>query len=135
MRAMSYNTLFAGFDGDGDARFHAQLAAIREQAPDVLLLQECRGYLDNGARRLYEVEHALGMRGLVAPAPATGQHTAVFYRPPIRPLAFEADNVHFHHAKAMAQLAVPGLDAPLIAISVHLCPNGPQLRSREVGYL
>lgn len=135
MRIMSYNTLFGGFDGTDDRRSRLQVEIIREADPDILLAQELKGYLDDGGRRLFEMERRLERRGLIAAAPITGQNTGIFLKPGVEPLAFEPDGTHFHHAAAVARLRVPGLDAPLIAISVHLCPNGTAVRLREVSYL
>lgn len=75
------------------------------------------------------------MRGFVAEAPATGQHTAVFIRPELTPISFEADKVHFHHAAASLKVSVPRFDLPVTVVSVHLCPNSPPARLREVSYL
>ncbi|MDF0491386.1 hypothetical protein PX554_25035 [Sphingomonas sp. H39-1-10] len=135
MRIMSYNTLFGGFDGIADQRYQAQIDIIRAADPDILLAQELKGFLDEGGKRLFEMERRLERRALVAPAPVTGQNTAIFVKPDIEILAFESDSVHFHHAAAIARLRVPGLDQPLTAISVHLCPNGTPVRLREVSYL
>lgn len=135
IRIMTYNTLFGGFDGDDGSRFDRQVELIRNADPDVLLVQEWKGFLADGARRQFEAERRLERRALVAPAPVTGQNTAILLKPGIDVLSFEADNAHFHHAAAIAALRIPGLDTPLTAISVHLCPNGPHVRLREASYL
>lgn len=135
MRIMSYNTLFGGYDGADDRRARLQIEIIRKAAPDILLLQELKGFLDDGAKRLFEYERALGMRALVAAAPVTGQHTAVLIHPGIEVLSFTSDSAHFHHVAAIVALGVPGLPAPLTAISVHLCPNGTPVRLQEASYL
>ncbi|MBT2246152.1 hypothetical protein JQK15_21850 [Sphingobium sp. BHU LFT2] len=135
MRIMSYNTLFGGYDGADDRRAQLQIEIIRNAAPDILLLQELKAFLDDGAKRLFEYERALGMRALVAVAPVTGQNTAVLIRPGIEVLSFTSDSAHFHHVAAIATLSVPGLPEPLTAISVHLCPNGTPVRLQETSYL
>lgn len=135
VRILTYNTLFGGFDGEDGRRFELQVELIRAADPDVLLVQEWRGFLADGATRLFEAERRLGRRALVAAAPVTGQNTAILLKPGIEPIRFEADAHHFHHAAAIAELCLPDLDKPLTAISVHLCPNSPQLRLGEVGYL
>jgi hypothetical protein len=66
---------------------------------------------------------------------APGQSVGIMMRDGLVILAFEADDIHFHHTAAIATLRVPGLPAPLTAISVHLCPNGTPVRLREVSYL
>lgn len=132
---MSYNTLFGGLDGADDGRYQLQIGIIREQRPDVLLLQEAKGFSADGSRRLFETERYLGMRGFVADAPTTGQNTAIFIRPELQALHFDADFQHFHHAAALLKLAVPGNDRVLTVASVHLCPNSPHVRAREASYL
>ena len=81
MRVMSYNTLFGGFDGSDDRRRNDQLTLIHNTDPDILLIQEAKGYTASGSALLYATEQALGRRGFVAEAPITGQHTAIFLKP------------------------------------------------------
>ncbi|WP_278984275.1 endonuclease/exonuclease/phosphatase family protein, partial [Sphingobium yanoikuyae] len=56
MRIMTYNTLFGGYDGADDRRARIQAEIVRDSDPDILLIQELKGFLDQGARRLYELE-------------------------------------------------------------------------------
>ncbi|KNY31794.1 hypothetical protein ATU3B_13980 [Agrobacterium genomosp. 3 str. CIP 111-78] len=135
MRVLSYNTLFGGLDGIDDRRYQAQIEIIQSLSPDILLLQEAKSFTADGAKRLYETERRLTMRGFVAEAPATGQHTAIFARPEFRPMAFIPDSQHFHHATATLKVALPGEDRALTVVSVHLCPNSPHVRAREASYL
>ena len=135
MRVLSWNILNGGADGGDVRRWQVQAGLIRELEPDVLLLQEARGFSADGGARLFAAEADLGMRGLLAVAPHTGQHTAVFLRPPLRPVRFEPDPVHFHHALALASVEVPGLAAPIQLASMHLSPLSPALRAGEVGWL
>ncbi|MFD5140596.1 endonuclease/exonuclease/phosphatase family protein [Streptomyces sp. NPDC058378] len=132
---MSYNVLNGGRDGASDKRWQTAVEVIRAAGPDVLLVQEARGFDADGGRTLFAAEDDLGMRGLLALAPRTGQHTAVFFRPGIRPLRFDPDSAHFHHALAQATLAVPGFDRPVTVASIHLSPLSPALRAAEVGWL
>lgn len=135
MKVLSYNTLFGGWDGDDNRRSLTQLEAIARERPDILILQECKLFDANGYRRLYEVEEALGMRGFMTLAPHTGQHTAVFARRELMPVATEGDSVHFHHAATFVTLRVPGFSSPVTVVSVHLCPCGPDVRLKEAAYL
>lgn len=135
MRVMSYNVLAGGLDDTDVRRYHAQMELIRIVDPDILLMQEARGFLNAGGARWFETEHRLGRRGLVARAPTTGQHTAIFLKPGIEPLSFEADAEHFHHAAAIARLRMPGYEKPVTAINVHLCPYSTAVRLREASYL
>jgi exodeoxyribonuclease-3 len=141
IRVMSWNILNGGagpVPGDGevaDSRWALQRTLIDDLAPDVLLVQELRGVDADGSHGLFAAERDLGMRGLLAAAPRTGQHTAVFVRAPLRALSFHPDGDHFHHALAHAVLQVPGLARPLQVASMHLSPLSPALRAAEVGWL
>jgi endonuclease/exonuclease/phosphatase family metal-dependent hydrolase len=132
---MSYNVLNGGGEDRSAPRWLAEVEAIRETNPGVLLVQEARGFDLDGAAGLYEAERQLGMRGLLACAPRTGQHTAVFLAPDVRPVRFQPDSDHFHHALAQATIAVPGLATPITVASIHLSPLSPALRLAEVGWL
>lgn len=135
LNVLTWNTLFAGRDGADTRRAEAQTGLIRELQPDVFLMQEARGFDANGAESLYALEAQIGMRGFLAVAPRTGQHTAIFIREPLRALAFESDSTNFHHALATLRVALPGSDRALSLMSAHLCPNGPEVRRREATYL
>jgi len=137
IRVMSYNILNGGREGGpaDDGRWRAEVEVIHGAAPDVLLLQEARGFDADGGRLLFEAEQALGMRGLLSVAPRTGQHTAVFLGEDVRPVRFEPDSAHFHHALAQATVLLPGLAEPVIVASIHLSPLSPALRAAEVGWL
>ncbi|MCP8466017.1 endonuclease/exonuclease/phosphatase family protein [Pseudomonas sp. ZM23] len=135
LTVLTYNTLFAGRDGANDERAQAQIGLINEVRPDVFLMQEAKGFDANGGAWLHALENAIGMRGFLAVAPRTGQNLAIFIRAPLRPLAFEVDGAHFHHALATLRVAVPGVEMPVTFISAHLCPNGPDVRRREAAYL
>lgn len=132
---LTWNILFAGRDGADDRRAQAQAQQINELMPDVFLMQEAKGFDANGATWLYALEHQIGMRGFLAVAPHTGQNLAIFIREPLRPLGFEVDYEHFHHALATLKVSVPGCEQPVTFISAHLCPNGPEVRLREAAYL
>ena len=56
-------------------------------------------------------------------------------KPDVEVLRFEADAAHFHHVAAIAQLRPAGHTQPITVASVHLCPNGPDVRLREATYL
>jgi exodeoxyribonuclease-3 len=135
MRVLSYNTLFGGWDGNEDRRFQLQAEIVTGPKPDVLLVQEAKQFESGGGQRLYQVEAAFQMRAFLAVAPHTGQNTAIFVREGIRPVSFEADAVHFHHAAAFGAFRVPGVEQPVTFISAHLCPFGPEVRLREASYL
>jgi len=135
MKVMSYNTLFAGFDGGDNRRFAAQLELITGINPDILLLQEAKNFTANGASLLFEMEKCIKMRGFIAPAPHTGQNTGIFIKGDIEPITAEIDSTHFHHAIMILKVNVPGFVKHVTLISAHLCPFGPHIRLREVSYL
>lgn len=135
LTVLTWNTLFAGRDGSDDCRARAQVQQINQLKPDVFLMQEARGFDANGGALHYALERQLGMRGFLAVAPHTGQNLAIFIREPLRPLGFEVDGVHFHHALASLKVAVPGREPPINFITAQLCPNGPDVRRRESSYL
>lgn len=92
LKILTWNTLFAGRDGNDDRRANAQVKQINELQPDVFLMQEAKGFDANGGAWLYALEQQIGMRGFLALAPQTGQNLAIFIREPLRPLSFEVDN-------------------------------------------
>lgn len=135
LTVLTYNTLFAGRDGNDDRRARAQIELINECKPDVFLMQEARGFDANGGAWLYALEARIGMRGFLALAPCTGQNTAIFIREPLRPIAFSSDGTHFHHALATLTVAFPDNDRQITFMSAHLCPTGSHVRRREAAYL
>ncbi|MBB3181220.1 endonuclease/exonuclease/phosphatase family protein [Variovorax sp. Sphag1AA] len=135
LKALTYNTLFGGRDGNEDRRALAQIELVNELRPNVFLMQEAKAFDLNGSAWLFETERRLGMRGFLAPAPRTGQHVAIFIREPLRPISFDADGANFHHALATLKVALPNSDRVLTLLSAHLCPNGPAVRRREAAYL
>lgn len=131
---LTWNTLFAGYDGNEDHRAKLQIQLLNEIRPDIFIMQEAKTFLVGGHARLYEFEALTGLRGFIAPATDTGQHVAVFIRQPIRPRSFISDCVHFHHG--LASLHVNLFDGTDITfISTHLCPAGVDVRRREAAYL
>lgn len=135
LTVLTYNTLFGGHDGSDDRRAQAQIGLINELKPDIFLMQEAKGFDTSGGTLLYALEARIDMRGFLAVAPRTGQNIAIFIREPLRPVSFEADSAHFHHALATLRVALPDSDQQITFISAHLCPNGPEVRRREAAYL
>lgn len=73
LTVLTYNTLFAGRDGNDDRRAQAQIELINECKSDVFLMQEAKGFDANGGAWLYALEARIGMRGFLALAPARGR--------------------------------------------------------------
>lgn len=135
LTVLSYNTLFGGRDGSDEHRAQAQIGVINELRPDVFLMQEAKAFETNGGAWLYALGARIGMRGFLALAPRTGQHVAIFIRETLRPVSFDADAAHFHHALATLKVALPDSERTLTFIGAHLCPNGADVRRREAAYL
>jgi endonuclease/exonuclease/phosphatase family metal-dependent hydrolase len=134
LTVLSYNTLFAGHDGSDDRRSKLQIELINHVKPDIFLMQEVKELDRNGFSEFFALESQIGMRGFLAIAPRTRQHTAVFIRAPLEPVSFEADGDNFHHALAKLVIKLPN-GKELTALSAHLCPYGPAVREREACYL
>lgn len=135
MKVLTWNTLFAGIDGNEDHRKKLQNEVINETKPDIFFMQEAKGFEQNAHRLLFETETAINMRGFLGRAIHTGQNTAIFIDPTFKVLSFDFDNTHFHHAATFLTVEVAGFSLPINFASVHLCPNGPEVRRREASYL
>jgi exodeoxyribonuclease-3 len=121
MRLMTYNILDGGQD-----RLPVLLEVVRAAAPDVLALQECRGFED--AQLLRHCEAALGMRALLA-ASDSGDHVALFARDAVwRDEQTLRDG--FARAAAIATLELRG--ETLAVAAVHLDPYDANTRIAEV---
>ena len=135
MTILSWNTLFAGFDGNESTRRREQLELINDLKPDVVLMQEAKNYDLSGYHLLFETEASVNMRGFLGKALHTGQHTAIFVNPSWPVTAFEVDNSHFHHSAIYLTIKAPSYSLPITFVSVHLCPHSPEIRRREAAYL
>lgn len=131
MRLMTYNVLTGGRDAGADTRLGALSETIQRVKPDILVLNECNGFEQDGYRTLYRLEAELGMRGLLAQA-ESGFHVALFIRRG-RLLETRFLNREVHHAVLAATLEVDG--AVLTVIGAHLNPFGGGARLLEVQHL
>ena len=131
MRLMSYNILTGGRDSGGGDRLPWIVETIQAVSPDILVLNECNGFEQDGFRTLYQLEAALGMRGVLAQA-GSGFHVALFHRVGrLLETRFLAREVQ--HAVLAATLEVGG--RTLRVIGAHLCPFGGEARLLEVQHL
>jgi exodeoxyribonuclease-3 len=126
---MTYNILEGGITAG--LELESIEAIVVKRRPDVLALQECNRFEDNGRRTLYRLERALGMRSLFAET-RTGFHIALFVR---RAEILESHVLldWFHHGALRAELLVDGKH--LTVVSTHLCPFSGESRVREAQYL
>ena len=135
MKLMTWNTLFAGFDGPDDKRRRLQLEVIREINPDILFLQEVRNFQANDNRLLLETENVLGMRGVLGIAPKTGQNVAVFYSGHIELVSWQVDDINFYNVACSAKFKIPRIDEVVTMVNVHLCHSHPNIRWDEAKFL
>ena len=116
----------------GDDRLDAITAVIARAAPDVLALQELRGWDRSYRRRMNEVADTLGMTVHLAPS-LFGQPVAVLVRPPGRITARATVRWRLHHAAAGVVVSTDR--GPLTVVSTHLNPVSPYRRMREARWL
>jgi endonuclease/exonuclease/phosphatase family metal-dependent hydrolase len=131
MRLMTYNVLTGGRDGAVDSRLSLISEVIQAVAPDLLVLNECNGFEQDGYRTLYRLEAELGMRAVLAPA-ESGFHVALFVRRG-RLIETRCLSREVHHAVLSAKIEIDG--RPLRVIGTHLCPFGGDARLLEVQHL
>ncbi|WP_127501846.1 endonuclease/exonuclease/phosphatase family protein [Actinoplanes solisilvae] len=113
----------------GGGRLDAITTVIRRENPDLLALQELRGF-DAGS--LGELADAVGMAPFLGRS-FLGQPVAVLVRPPLRILERTEVRWRLHHAAAAVTVATPS--GPLRVVSVHLNPFSPYRRMREARWL
>jgi endonuclease/exonuclease/phosphatase family metal-dependent hydrolase len=132
MKAMSYNLLDGGIRGGTDVMWRREMEIIRDVNPDLLLLQECKGWERSGYERLFDTEIALKMRGLMAESRLVGCNTAVFFKPKFQPRRFDSRySAQAWHAHSEIRLALDGFPDPITVLSVHLSPFSPEQRLHE----
>ncbi|GLY94434.1 hypothetical protein Acsp02_16900 [Actinoplanes sp. NBRC 103695] len=118
MRVMTWNILVGG-----KSRSDSILDVIRRERPDVLALQELKGW---SAARTREVAAELGMHAHLAPS-TFGQPVAVLARE--EPTRTRSIRWRLHHAAAVATIG------DLTVVSTHLNPFSPERRRREATWL
>jgi exodeoxyribonuclease-3 len=125
---MTYNIK----DGGRPGRLTAITRVIGQARPDILALQELRGFGRNGARLLHRLAGATGMRAVLARS-VFGQPVAVLLREDAPILAKRQVYRPFHHAAARV---TAGTDhGPLTVISTHLYPHWGRRRLWEARWL
>ncbi len=125
VRVMTYNIR----DGGGPDRLPAVVEVIRAERPDVLALQELRGF---DAARLGWVAGAVGMAGYLARS-WSGQPVALLVREPRAVLRERRVRGPFHHAAAELTLATDR--GPWRIVGAHLCPYSGSRRLAEARWL
>lgn len=125
VRLITWNIRTGGSGG----RLDALVTLLRRERPDILALQELRGF---PGRRMRQVAGALGMTPFLAPS-AFGQAVAVLVRPPLRIVDWSGVRWRLHHAAAAVR--VPTAVGQLTVVSTHLHPLSPYRRLREARFL
>ncbi|MFG1603771.1 endonuclease/exonuclease/phosphatase family protein [Actinoplanes sp. NPDC049265] len=115
---MTWNILVGGQD-----RLDAIASVIRREQPDVLALQELKGW---SARRARDFAGQVGMHAHLAPS-VFGQPVAVLSRR--APARTRSITWRLHHAAAVATVG------GLTVVSTHLNPFDPERRRREATWL
>ncbi|MBM0231239.1 endonuclease/exonuclease/phosphatase family protein [Micromonospora sp. STR1_7] len=130
LRVMTWNIRTGGRDRGGSDRLDRVVQVIAEQAPDVLALQELRGFDRNGL--MAAVAGRVGMTPHLARS-CLGQPVAVLVRPPLRIVDAGALRRPFHHAAA--RVVVGTSAGPLTVLSTHLYPYSGGRRRMEAEWL
>ncbi|MEV6488050.1 endonuclease/exonuclease/phosphatase family protein [Actinoplanes sp. NPDC051633] len=115
MKVMTWNILVGG-----GGRLAAIESVVRREKPDILCLQELRGW----PRRAPD----LGMSIHLSPS-VFGQPVAVLVRPPLVLTDLKKTRWRLHHAAASATVG------DLTVVSAHLNPFSPYRRYREARWL
>ncbi|MFF5181242.1 endonuclease/exonuclease/phosphatase family protein [Micromonospora sp. NPDC000316] len=130
LRVLTWNIRTGGRDGGDPGRLDRVIEVVEEQAPDVLALQELRGF-DRGGL-MAEVAGRLGMTPHLARS-CFGQPVAVLVRPPLHVLDAGTLRRPFHHAAA--RVVVSTAAGPLTVLGTHLYPYSGGRRRMEVDWL
>ncbi|MGN9776479.1 endonuclease/exonuclease/phosphatase family protein [Micromonospora sp. H33] len=129
LRVATWNIRTGGRDAGGGDRRDLIVRVVTDLRPDVLAVQELRGFDD---RVLAAFAERLGMRPHLARS-WFAQPVAVLVRPPLRVLAAGRVRRPFHHA---AQRVTVATDAgPLTVFSTHLNPYSGGRRLMEADWL
>ncbi|MFC4517786.1 endonuclease/exonuclease/phosphatase family protein [Streptomyces ehimensis] len=140
-RVITYNTLTGGIGAAGyEQRREGQMDFLASRAPDVLVLQDLRGWEAGGWWRLWALAEAVGMVALppVLSARERGSHLAMLYRPAtVRVAAYdaEADAGAFFHGLARAIVYVKDAPQSLTVLGTHLSLLGGEERLAEARWL
>lgn len=127
---MTWNIRTGGRDRTGPGRLDLVSRVVAAQAPDVLAVQELRGFDRPGV--LAGFADRLGMRPHLARA-CFGQPVAVLVRPPWPTRSAGPVRRPFHHAAQRVELATTA--GPLTVLSAHLDPYAGWRRRVEAGWL
>ncbi|WP_436837898.1 endonuclease/exonuclease/phosphatase family protein [Micromonospora rifamycinica] len=130
LRVMTWNIRTGGRDCAGPDRRDLVSRVVAAQAPDVLAVQELRGFDRPGV--LAGFADRVGMRPHLART-CFGQPVAVLVRPPWSTRSAGPVRRPFHHAAQRVELGTTA--GPLTVLSAHLDPYCGWRRRVEAGWL
>ncbi|MET8527934.1 endonuclease/exonuclease/phosphatase family protein [Micromonospora sp. NPDC005172] len=130
LRVMTWNIRTGGRDRGGPDRLDRVVQVVNQQMPDVLALQELRGFDQAGL--MASVADRVGMTPHLARS-CFGQPVAVLVRPPYRVVDAGTLRRPFHHAAA--RVVVSTAAGPLTVLGTHLWPYSGGRRRMEVDWL
>ncbi|MEU4474346.1 endonuclease/exonuclease/phosphatase family protein [Micromonospora sp. NPDC023888] len=130
LRLMTWNIRTGGRDRGGADRLDQVVRVIDEQAPDVLALQELRGFDRDGL--MAAVAGRVGMTPYLARS-CLGQPVAVLVRPPYQVVDAGTLRRPFHHAAVRVVVATAA--GPLTVLGTHLYPYSGGRRRMEADWL
>ncbi|MFF4408446.1 endonuclease/exonuclease/phosphatase family protein [Streptomyces sp. NPDC001404] len=137
---VTFNIRTGGIDGEGDeSRRKAQIEFLSALAPDVLALQELRGWEQGDWRRLWELANAVGMVPLppVLSRSGRGNHLALLVRPEtvrVQGHDVDASRRSFYHGLGRVRLLLRD-ELEITALFTHLCFLGGDERLAEARWL
>jgi exodeoxyribonuclease-3 len=123
LRLMTWNIL----NGGGD-RLPAIIKVVQEVRPDILAVQELRGFQGYGRKRLTDFAGAVELTPHLARS-LFGQPVAVLTSPALTVLRRSTVTWRLHHAAATVTVETPA--GPLSVTSTHLTPYSPRRRRGE----
>ncbi|WP_320064797.1 endonuclease/exonuclease/phosphatase family protein [Micromonospora sp. RTGN7] len=130
LRVMTWNIRTGGRDRTGPGRLGRVARVVAAQRPDLLAVQELRGFDTGDVLAGFAAE--VGMRAYLARS-CLGQPVAVLVRPPLRVLAAAPVRRPFHHAAVRVTVATDA--GPFTLLSAHLDPYCGLRRRIEAGWL
>ncbi|MEU1307859.1 endonuclease/exonuclease/phosphatase family protein [Streptomyces cinnamoneus] len=137
---VTFNIRTGGIDSGGiEDRRRGQIEFLSDLAPDVLALQELRGWEQGDWWRLWELANAVGMVPLppVMSRSGRGNHLALLYRPEtVRVLGHDADAARqgFYHGLGRVRLLLCD-ELGITVLFTHLCFLGGDERLAEARWL
>jgi|GEM_PF-6106565 len=133
LKILSWNQQY---DAIPAGRWPYMVQRIHELKPDILCLQECRGWLTDKSMA-EQAARDLGMEIRLGWAPRQGMDaggTAIAWRPGLELTHFAGYRLGLTRGMAQGVFHIPGLPVPLTVISAHVA-NVPEQALADVGIL